>query len=490
MRVGTLLRLWLPLAISVELMMLEGPAVQGAMGRLANPQISLAAWGLTMSLSLLIESPIIMLLSTAIALVRGRNSYLALRRFMLGLISGCTMVTAFVAFTPLFDFIAGRLMGQPQQIIEAARPAMRIMLLWTAAIGWRRFYQGILIQQGQTRKVSWGTAIRLGAATSVAVSLAAWGRFPGAVVGAIALMAAVVTEAIATSAFALPVVRRFVLTNAETAGSPNAPRNDTPTNSLLTQADIWRFHLPLAATTLIMLAAQPVTSAALARLPHKEATLAAWPVVYLILLIMRAGGFALQEITISQATKPEARHALQSAAILVGTATTLFAALVAFSPLLDTYLGQVIHAPRELWPYIRHGVALGLLLPLLTALGSWARGLLVAAKATNLVYRGMGLNVTTHGILLVIGVALRWPGMTVAALAFTCAALIEFGFLLRSAQRLPLPPANTAPNSFGVEATEWDEIALVESLATSGESAGESLSEPIGATARPLQSEA
>src|SRR5437588_12875847 len=78
-------RLWFPLALSFELMMLEGPAVQAAIGRLPDPALNLAAWGLTMSLSLLVESPVIMLLATAIALVRDRCSYLALRRFMLTL---------------------------------------------------------------------------------------------------------------------------------------------------------------------------------------------------------------------------------------------------------------------------------------------------------------------------------------------------------------------------------------------------------------------
>ena len=85
MRVRTIFALWLPLAVSFELMMLEGPTVQGAMGRLPAPELHLAAWGLTISLSLLIESPVIMLLATAIALVQDADSYHALRRFMLTL---------------------------------------------------------------------------------------------------------------------------------------------------------------------------------------------------------------------------------------------------------------------------------------------------------------------------------------------------------------------------------------------------------------------
>ena len=141
MRVRTIFRLWLPLAISFELMMCEGPALQGAIGRLPDSALHLAAWGLMMQLSLLIESPVIMLLSTAIALVKDAGTFYALRRFMLNLLIGCTVLTAAVAFTPLFDLIASRVMGQPAAIVAVTRPALRIMLLWTAAIGWRRFFR-------------------------------------------------------------------------------------------------------------------------------------------------------------------------------------------------------------------------------------------------------------------------------------------------------------------------------------------------------------
>ena len=312
----TIFRLWLPLAVSFELMMLEGPAVQGAIGRLADPALHLAAWGLTMSLSLLIESPVILLLATAIALVQDADSYRALRRFTLHLAAGCTLLTGLLAFTPLFDVIAGRVLGLPDAIVRQARPALQIMLLWTAAIAWRRFYQGVLVRFGQTRLVSRGTAIRLGAAILVAWLLARNGTIPGAQVAAWAIITAVVVEALVTTCFALPLVRRDVL-------PVRRPADAAP----LTQQAIWRFHAPLAATTLLTLLAQPLTSAALARLDRPTATLAAWPVVFLVLLVLRGGGLALQEITVAQARQnPMAPPVhLRRFTLLVGAITSAMA---------------------------------------------------------------------------------------------------------------------------------------------------------------------
>jgi glycolate oxidase len=59
---------WLPLFASWLLMTAEAPIIHTAITRLPQPIISLAAFGIVMSLSVTIESPIIMLLATSTAL--------------------------------------------------------------------------------------------------------------------------------------------------------------------------------------------------------------------------------------------------------------------------------------------------------------------------------------------------------------------------------------------------------------------------------------
>ncbi len=421
--VGAIYRLWLPLAISFELMMLEGPSVQGAMGRLPFSTLNLAAWGLAFSLSLLVESPVIMLLATAIALVRDEASYRAMQKFVVTLIIGCTVLTGLVAFTPLFDLIARGIMGQPEPIVAAARPAMQIMLFWSAAIAWRRFYQGVLVRAGQTRWVSWGTVVRLSVTLLTASSLVTWGHRSGVEVGAITLMAAVIFEALAVTLFARPIVRSHFIGHHDPDAVP------------LTQASILRFHMPLAATTLLMLLAPPLTAAALARLSSPHQTLAAWPAASMLLLVLRGPGLALQEITVSQSRRLESRDALRRFTLLVGGFSTCVALLFALTPLLDRYMVSVLHLPLELRAFVRVGVVLCSPLPLITALGSWARGVLVAAGQTSIIYKGMGINLSINIGILLLGVAIGWPGMAVAAVAFLFAACTEYLFLLQHTRR-------------------------------------------------------
>ena len=124
-------KLWLqylPLALSFELMMAEAPTLQAAVGRLPDPEANLAAWGLVIGLSLLLESPVIMLLATAIALVRDRPSFAALRQFTLQLAFWCTALTALVAFTPVYGFVTHGLMNQPPTIALLARYPLGVML--------------------------------------------------------------------------------------------------------------------------------------------------------------------------------------------------------------------------------------------------------------------------------------------------------------------------------------------------------------------------
>ena len=418
-------RLWLPLALSFELMMLEGPAVQAAIGRLPDAGLNLAAWGLTLSLAWLMESPVIMLLSTSTALVRGERSYRALFRFMLTLLGACTLLTGLVAFTPLFGFLSAKLLGQPPDIVRAAQPAFQILLLWAMAIGWRRFYQGVLVGHGQTRPVTFGTAIRLLVAISTAYLLARGQTLPGVLVGACALMAAVAVEAAATTLFALPILRRDVL--------PASEEKD------LSQREIWRFHAPLALTTLIMLLGQPMTAAALARLPNAVESLAAWPVVAMVLLVMRGWCFALQEITVSLSRDPRNIPSIDRAAVLIGVITSLTTAAFALTPLFTAYVGpRGIDVPEALWGDVRIGIAAGSILPFITALSSRTRGRLVAEGATRHVYHGMAAGIGAMGLILLTGVLLKAAPMWLASAAFTLGALTEYVYLSRSCCRVPV----------------------------------------------------
>jgi hypothetical protein len=124
-----IVRTWWPLALSWLLMAVESPAVSAIVARLAEPQINLAAFGgLVWPLALIIESPILMLLSASTALSKDWDLYLRLRRFTMRAGAVLTALHVLIIFTPPYYTVAVKLIGAPAEIVEPARLGLMVMI--------------------------------------------------------------------------------------------------------------------------------------------------------------------------------------------------------------------------------------------------------------------------------------------------------------------------------------------------------------------------
>jgi progressive ankylosis protein len=413
---------WLPLFASWLLMAGEGPIITAAINRLPEQVIMLAAIGIVLSLSVTIESPIINLLATATALVRDGASYRLLRRFTIHWMIGLTAVTLLFSFTPLFDLIVIRLMDVPEVVAEWVRPGMRIMSLWSAAIAWRRFLQGVLIRFGQTRKVAWGTLIRLLSSGGTVIVLALVTDWPGVITGSTALMAGVIAEAAYATIAVRPLLRERLTVSMDAGAAEGTPEE-------LTYTYLFWFHLPLAGTSVMILLVQPLVAFSLARLENPVESLAAWPLVFQVMLMARATAFALPEVVIALTNGPVEFRAIRRFSFYLALLNTIAMALFTLTPLARVYLLQVQNATPLVAELARQGLQLFLLLPALSTLISWLRGLLISRRATRIVNAGMAVNFVVTGAILFAGVRLRLPGIETAAVALVGASLVEMVYL-------------------------------------------------------------
>jgi hypothetical protein len=416
---------WLPLAASWLLMGSEMPFVNAALARLPEAERMIAAFGIVGSLSITIESPVIMLLATSTALARSRQNYQRLRQFTWHLMALTTIVHFVVAWTPVFDIVVRGWMGIPESIVEPVRLGMRLMVLWSAAIAWRRFTQGILIRFGQTRYVGQGTVVRLLASAGVATVLALSGRVPGIAVGSLALAIGVIVEA----GYAHLAARRLI----QSKFGPSAAPSSHPE---LGYGELVRFHAPLAASTLLMLLTNPLVSAALSRLPDPETVLAAWPVASGLLFMTRSPALALPEVVIALLDPaPATRRALQGFSLRVGLGCLAVLAVLSYSPLSYLYFRWLIGVTPDLAALSVVGGQVAVALPLIIAWQSWLRGQLTAQRATPALTVAMAANLVTMAGVLAAGVALRAPGVGLAAVAMMIAATTETGVLALAARR-------------------------------------------------------
>ncbi len=405
---------WLPLALSWLLMTFEGPWVQGVISRKPDAETQLAAFGLVFSVSVTIEAPIIMMLAVGSALVRDRQSYRVLWRYMMGVNTLLTLIAVLMAFTPLLDVWLGTVLGVPENIIDATRPAMAIMILWSAFIGHRRFHQGVLIRSGHTRPVSYGTMIRIVVSAGIAMLLGLFSKLSGAVIGGYALIFAVAAEDLYVYYVSRPDIQAL---------SPEAQ------NPPLTTSAAMKFHIPLAMTSLMTLLVRPVVERGLTSTSNAEKALAAWPVIYAILLLMRSGGMAWQEVVITLSKHPDSDPALRRFTWSLGLTTTGLMILMGWTPFIDIYIGDILNVPESIRSLVVLGTRAAFLLPLFTALQSYLRAGLMLTDTTNPIYQGMFLSLILTAGCLWAGLEMQMSGILTASLALTIGTFAELVYL-------------------------------------------------------------
>lgn len=380
---------WWPLAASWLLMGVELPTLSAVVARLPNPEINLAAYGgVVFPISLIVEAPIIMLLTASTALSKDWDSYLKLRRFTLRAVVFLTGLHLLIAFTPLFDLVVVSLLGVPSEIVEPARIGLRFMTPWAGSIAYRRFHQGVLIRSGYSRAVGLGTLIRLCADGTVLAVGYAVGTIPGIVVATGAVAAGVISEAAYAGLRVRPVLRDHI-------------RQAPPLSEPLTFGDFMAFYIPLAVTALLNLAVNPLGSAAISRMPLALESLAVWPMVSGLLFMLRSTGFAYNEVVVARLDQPGEIHTLRRFATVLSLAVTLLLLIVAATPLSLFWLEKVSALKPELAQLARMGLWFAIPWPLLSVLQNYYQGILVHSKHTRSITEGVV-------VFLVVFVGLLW----------------------------------------------------------------------------------
>jgi hypothetical protein len=388
---------WWPLAASWLLMGAELPVLSAVVARLANPEISLAAYGgVVYPLALIVESPIIMLLAASTALSKEWDSYMKLRRFMMIAGAALTILHLLVAFTPLYYLVVETMIGAPQEIIEPARIGLMIMIPWTWSIAYRRFNQGLLIRFGHSQAVGVGTVVRLSADGLVLAVGYLTGSIPGIVVATSAVAAGVICEAVYVGLVKRPVLQEL--------------KNAKPLQQPLTLRSFLDFYIPLAMTSLLTLLANPIGSAALSRMPDALASLAVWPVVTGLIFMLRSLGVAYNEVVVALLDKPGSSQNLRRFTGLLSTTTTAALFLLAATPLSEFWFVQVSALSPHLADLAQKSVWIALPLPALSVLQSWYQGAILHGRQTRGITESVIIYLVTSGAVL--GAGVQWGQMT------------------------------------------------------------------------------
>jgi len=417
---------WLPLAFTWLMMATEGPFLAAVIARLANPELNLAAWGVAFSIALIVEAPIIMIMSAATALVRCRQSYLRMRNFTTSLNATITVAMAIVILPDVFQLVARGAIGLPEEVASRTHLATVILLPWPAAIGFRRLYQGVLIRHGLTRLVAYGTIVRLLTMTTTAIGLHRVPNLEGAWVACAALSAGVTMEALASRLMAHRTVKRILRTPSLTGDPPD-------------YRSIAVFYYPLALTSMLTLGLQPVVTFFMAHSRDSLESLAVLPVIGSLVFIFRALGLAYQEVGIALiGERFEGYPALVRFAALLGVAVVMAMLLIAWTPLATVWFQYVSGLSSTLTRFSLPPTRILAILPGLTVLLSFQRAMMVNVKQTHHVTWATSIEVTVAITVLLIGInVLDGVGAVVAAIALLLGRLGANLYLIPPLRRVP-----------------------------------------------------
>lgn len=437
---------WWPLAASWLLMAAELPALSAIIARLENPEVNLAAYGgIVFPLSLIIESPIIMLLAASTALSKDWDSYQKLRRFMRTAGGILTVVHILIAFTPLYYFVVEGILRAPEEIVEPARIGLMIMTPWTWSIAYRRFNQGVLIRFGHSRLVSVGTIIRLSSDIVVLLIGYLLGDIPGIVVATSAVAAGVISEAVYVGLVVQPVLKNE-LKLAQAVKNP------------ITLRAFLDFYIPLAMTSLLTLMVQPIGSAALGRMPQALESLAVWPVISGLVFIFRSMGMAYNEVVVALLDEPRSSKNLRIFSAWLALVSSGLLLFVAMTPISTIWFERISALSPTLSTLAKSTIWAAIPLPGLTVLQSWFQGAILNSRKTRAITEAVVFFLLINSLTLVAGV--MWAqvaGLYIALASFSVSAMsqtIWLWFRSRSARNsVFLRDASIIESQSTVEAT-------------------------------------
>lgn len=401
---------WAPLAATWLMMGLEGPYLAAVVARMPDPMYNLAAFGVAYAFALLYEAPVIMLMSAATALVTDAESFRKLRNFARALGVGTTSVLLVSLIPALHRFILLDLVGLPPEVANLTYGALWLFLPWPAAIGYRRFLQGVLIRSGRTRLVAYGTVIRMVVMAVVAFVGLRFLDIPGAWVGAMALSSGVTSEALAARWMARGTVRQLM----------DEPSDRGAAAEGLTYRDIAIFYYPLALTSLIGLTVQPMLTFFMGRSAAPVESLAVFPVVQSLSFIFRSVGLAFQDTAIAL-MGPRHRHLPELNRFALGLGLTASAALilVTFTPLADFWFLKLSALSPELAAFAYFPARIIAPLPALTVLLTMQRATLVNVRRTHPITVATALEVGFIALsFAIMGWRMDMVGVSAAFAAF------------------------------------------------------------------------
>ncbi len=416
----SILLLWLSLYSVWFFMTAEMTVTSALIAHLPNATLNLAAYGISVAILIFFEAPILSLISGSISLVKDPASFQNFRKFALRLSVTMSCLLLIACIPDLNKYLLVDAMDLPPDVVRLVQTNLCIMCALPFFVGYRRFYQGIVVGHGRSRVLVYCTMLRLTAVTVTGLTCFNLG-LEGALVGGISNTAGMILESLACRfAAAQSVESVFLLSPLE--------------GFEMTERKIRAYYMPLAITACVQLAMQPLSNYFVAHCAFPVESLAVLPVVSAFLLPFLCASFAYQEVINARSAGGAKTQAdIYRLGQWLGIVLLLICTVVAFTHIGEWWFRAVFHFEGMLLELSLVALQLQVAMATIRLLQGHYRGVLIHERHTRPIKTSAFIELFSLGIVSwILATWTDFNGAVVASIAANAAALAGVAWLVRN----------------------------------------------------------
>lgn len=389
-----------------------------AIASLPNGGLNLASFGIAKSLANFFEAPIIMVLHASNALAQNQESSKKFLRFTLVFSLLLAGVFLSLSIPSIFEFIGAKIFSLSYEVSDTTRQIIYFIFLFPFIIGWRRYFQGILIQQKKNNVVARASLVRLFFVIAIPL-LGLKLSWSGLACAIGSLMGGLLAESFYVTFYCL---KSDNLNKEKTQAAETLPK---------TYKEIFRYYFPLGYSMMVIWGTRTILVFLLSFAIDSKSSLILWPIIWGIVLVVSNGTRMVQQVYIS-CKEDFSIRAIKIFCFSVALVFTLFLVLLVITPwgnlILEVSMGQLV----EYKSLILGCLSYFLLFPALTTLQNILQGELIIQQKTKAV--GIAA-IPSHLLLIIIAytlIKMNISGMSALAISLNIGLISEILLLWKS----------------------------------------------------------
>ena len=425
---GRFFHLYFPLALTFLLMSGSSPIINKGIGHLPDETIGFAALANAFGICIFLYSPTFSVRDVAQKFIRGRTSYRRVILFFLVVSSVGTTLLLLLGLTHVLDWlILKKAMNLPGELMGPVKRSVLAFLPIPTLIVFRGVHQALHIIADTPKWIGIGTICRFAAMILFVFLVAVPLKIEGGVMGGMAFSLGILVETAFTVAMARKTAR-FV-------------RSDPPDEVPPTIGNLWEYSYPLFIANAMGVFLNPLTMRIVNGAAMAGISGAAYGIVRTFTWTFSSTLFAMQTMALAKADSIRNLKRLALYELIpVGTFTGLFF-VVCFIPAARhaVLVGFFDVDNPTTVRFITEALPIAIILPLVMAIRSTCRGLLMRSGWTKWV-----TFANTAALILLLGLSAMSPsalaenGARVGYLCWMAALGLEMCTLVFGVSRVGL----------------------------------------------------